>query len=959
MNYCIHSFRLVAKFIRCCVGAARTNFGLVVALLGGSLPSASAQVSGSNHLANPYFDAVPLVPGELRYLATEPQPVNGWAYAGNAGLATYNSAIRADGSIGFTSPNYAFLQTSSGAHGALEQTVHLPLLGEYALRFAAGGARYLGVGLGGNVSYRVSVLGAGGATLATASLSTVTAQPWHPNVLPLVVTNPGPVTIKFHEVQDTDGTDNVLLLDAVTLTRIYRGLGNGNFDASPLPPGQYAYLSTAPQPAHSWNFTGNAGVATDSSNKVGFATGHPGRYGGGNYGFLQTGAGTPGVIAQVVGIPVSGSFLFEFALAGRKSGTGFGGNARLTASIVGPDGVVRGTTNLTIVSGQLFTPVLVPFLAVQPGLYTVRFQNVQDVSGTDNTVFVDDVRLTLGDLYNLVMVPGTSIDIINSTTSRWHFYEAPTPAPAHMAKLNSSATLETPWGTVGGFAADANNVQNRLFQREFLRVYSAGVPVGSVIRLEFSFTPSGSRFPLNIQVGDSPFIRSIRILDPSPIVADSVRWAVGLSHETVGLSAFNFALFNPANIAGAAITSVTGSGSNWVVTAATGTGTGLLGLNWIATADERPNVPTKFTGQVYDFTPLPLIVDEPASTNVIVGQPATLRVAAVVRDGALITYQWFEGTSQFPQSAVPISGATSDTFTLPATVNTYARTFFARAYNGPGYTRDSLTATVRAVFPPVITMQPISSVVSTGEMAGVRVTVSGTTPFTYQWYRGAAGDSSNPMSGSSSLLTTPALFTNSPFWVRVMNSAGPSHAQTSQVTVVRVATTIRAEPFARRTVVSRPFASPITVTLLDSDAVPIGGEEILCTAPTTGPSAVFEGNRPEYRNQTTSNGRLVTRALTANAFPGRYDILATMRTLTTALAFTNLPAAPLLAVAKSNELVTITWPVEALGYTLEQATSLASPVAWSPLPGTEQIHSLQLSPTNLVGAAFFRLRFAP
>jgi len=64
------------------------------------------------------------------------------------------------------------------------------------------------------------------------------------------------------------------------------------------------------------------------------------------------------------------------------------------------------------------------------------------------------------------------------------------------------------------------------------------------------------------------------------------------------------------------------------------------------------------------------------------------------------------------------------------------------------------------------------------------VSVSGTTPFSYQWYQGPSGDTSNPISGAiSSSYTTPALTQTASYWVKVSNSCGYANSDTAIITV--------------------------------------------------------------------------------------------------------------------------------------------------------------------------------
>ena len=419
------------------------------------------------------------------------------------------------------------------------------------------------------------------------------------------------------------------------------------------------------------------------------------------------------------------------------------------------------------------------FATGYPGVYAgTNYAFLQTATGNAGS----NVQLLVPDQYAVFMVPNSSLDIMNPTGQRWYFFSDPTPAPAHMSRMDSSLVSETPWDS-----PEFDYAQDQLLPGEFLRVYSESVPTNTTISIPFAFSPLGQQLYFNIRVGDSPFVQSINLMEPSPSAAANARWQVTLSVAVDGVSSSNFGLFNPNGISNPAITSVIGSGSNWIVTASTGTGYGLLGLNWVGTAAEQPSVPVKFTGQMYEFSAVPIITENPVSVTSVVGTPVTLHGSASLRSGGTPTYQWFEGNNQFPGSAVAVSGATSPDLALPATTNDYTRTFFLRAYNGPGAHSDSLNTTVRIVFPPAITPQPADQVVFPGQTATLSVGVSGTPPLSYQWYSGLLGDISNPVgTNSSHTPTTPPLGANATFWVQVRNDAGANYAVTSRLASVTI-----------------------------------------------------------------------------------------------------------------------------------------------------------------------------
>ncbi len=111
-----------------------------------------------------------------------------------------------------------------------------------------------------------------------------------------------------------------------------------------------------------------------------------------------------------------------------------------------------------------------------------------------------------------------------------------------------------------------------------------------------------------------PVVSSINLASADPTSpAASVSWTVDFSTGVTGVDAADFALVQAGGVSGAAITSVTGSGSTWTVTANTGSGTGTLGLNLVDndTIADGGSIPLggagagngSFTGQIYTVSP--------------------------------------------------------------------------------------------------------------------------------------------------------------------------------------------------------------------------------------------------------------------------------------------------------------------------------------------------------------------
>jgi hypothetical protein len=169
----------------------------------------------------------------------------------------------------------------------------------------------------------------------------------------------------------------------------------------------------------------------------------------------------------------------------------------------------------------------------------------------------------------------------------------------------------------------------------------------------------------------------------------------------------------------------------------------------------------------------PAITTQPTGQTVTVGQSATFTVTAT--GTATLTYQWKKNGSA-------ISGATSASYTTPATTNSDSGAqFTVTVTNSVGnVTSNAATLTVNA--PPTITTQPASQTVTAGQTATFTVTATGTATLTYQWKKNGAAI----IGASSASYTTPAT-TNSDggaqFTVTVTNSVGNATSNAATLTV--------------------------------------------------------------------------------------------------------------------------------------------------------------------------------
>ena len=182
----------------------------------------------------------------------------------------------------------------------------------------------------------------------------------------------------------------------------------------------------------------------------------------------------------------------------------------------------------------------------------------------------------------------------------------------------------------------------------------------------------------------------------------------------------------------------------------------------------------------------PAITTQPMSTTINSGGSVTLTVEA---SGTAPTFQWYLGESG--DTSQPIPDATSPSYMTQ--VLTTSTNYWVRASNVGGDT-DSTTATVRVRTRPAITRQPVSVAIASGRTARLRVFAVGTSP-TFQWYKGAPGNTKSPVKGAiAATFTTHALKKTTTFWVRISNPAGRINSKAVTVTVKTVVRSAAAGP---------------------------------------------------------------------------------------------------------------------------------------------------------------------
>ena len=172
----------------------------------------------------------------------------------------------------------------------------------------------------------------------------------------------------------------------------------------------------------------------------------------------------------------------------------------------------------------------------------------------------------------------------------------------------------------------------------------------------------------------------------------------------------------------------------------------------------------------------PSITTQPVNQTVTAGQTATFMVVAT--GTAPLSYQW-------QKNGTAISGATSASYTTPATTSSdNGAQFVVVVSNSAGsVTSNAATLSVNAAaVAPSITTQPANQTVSVGQTATFTVVATGTAPLSYQWQ-----ENGTAISGATSAsYTTPATTSSdngAQFVVVVSNVAGNVSSNAATLTV--------------------------------------------------------------------------------------------------------------------------------------------------------------------------------
>jgi hypothetical protein len=161
----------------------------------------------------------------------------------------------------------------------------------------------------------------------------------------------------------------------------------------------------------------------------------------------------------------------------------------------------------------------------------------------------------------------------------------------------------------------------------------------------------------------------------------------------------------------------------------------------------------------------PAITTQPVSKSVAPGTAVSLSVTTTPISGQ--TYQWYTGAAGTTTN--PIAGATAATLNVTPSSTT---SYWVRVTGTCGFAADSAAATVSVCTPPTINSVTQTRYIRSGESTSIAVGASGSN-LTYQWYLGASGTTTSPISGATSFSVSVSPAATSTYWCRVTADVAP------------------------------------------------------------------------------------------------------------------------------------------------------------------------------------------
>jgi hypothetical protein len=209
---------------------------------------------------------------------------------------------------------------------------------------------------------------------------------------------------------------------------------------------------------------------------------------------------------------------------------------------------------------------------------------------------------------------------------------------------------------------------------------------------------------------------------------------------------------------------------------------------WVVVTDSLGGTVNSTTATI-TVNPVLAISTEPANATIDDGQSNTLSVAAT-NGTAPYSYQWYLGTSG--DTSDPVPSATGSSYSASPTITSK---YWVLVTDSLGTTVDSTTAMITVNSVLAISTEPSNATIDDGQNATLSVVATHGTPlFSYQWYIGTSGDTSDPIPGANGSSYTASPTSTSQYWVLVTDSLGTTVDSTTATITVNPALAISTEP---------------------------------------------------------------------------------------------------------------------------------------------------------------------
>ncbi|RYD69260.1 MAG: hypothetical protein EOP84_28805, partial [Verrucomicrobiaceae bacterium] len=195
-------------------------------------------------------------------------------------------------------------------------------------------------------------------------------------------------------------------------------------------------------------------------------------------------------------------------------------------------------------------------------------------------------------------------------------------------------------------------------------------------------------------------------------------------------------------------------------------------------------------------SPKPLIIRQPNDTVTYQGAGESISVSAKGDD---LSYAWYGGESGDTSALLK---DWSSSFS-PSVVTPGIYRYWARVSNPSGHVDSAaVTYLVKSPGTGLISRHPLDATTELDSTISLSVVASGTS-LSYQWFSGATGDDSSPLSGKTSNSFSPPVSTvgQYSYWVRVTSGQTVEDSETVEVKVVSRILVITDPPLDRVTYV--------------------------------------------------------------------------------------------------------------------------------------------------------------